>query len=171
MTGKILLLGSGFALAAALLIGATEAQADKIVKIDCADPKADIQKKVDEVKAPTTIFLQGTCVGDVGITKDDVTLSGNEAGVACDKADPSASAAGTIDGTITIDGVRANIEFLEITGSGEGILVTNRADAEILCSHIHDNDSSGVAVNHDSNAVLRDNLVADNRNFHCVAGQ
>ncbi len=148
--------------------------------VNCSAPGRTIQSAVDSATSGGTIFIfGGTCVGDVTIKTDDITLSGNKMGNACDKANPSASAAGTIDGEVTIDGVRAKIEFLEITGSGQGIFVTNRADAQILCSHIHDNDASGVAVNHDSNAVLRDNLVENNgqedlaptldptRNFHC----
>ncbi len=67
MTGKILLLASGFALATAL---ASTAHAS----VDCS--KKTIQGAVDSAKSGDTIFIfGGTCVGDVTITKDDITLS------------------------------------------------------------------------------------------------
>ncbi len=154
MTGKILLLASGFALAAAL---ASTAHAS----VDCS--KKTIQSAVDSAKSGDTIFISGgTCVGDVIITTDDITLSGNEAGIACNKGDPSVSAAATIDGTVTVDGVRARIEFLEITGSGRGVTIINRADVRLFCNDISNNEESGVAVIRTSNAVLRDNTLSGN---------
>ena len=111
MTGKILLLASGFVLATAL---ASTAHAN----VNCSAPGKTIQSAVDSAKSGDTIFIfGGTCVGDVSITTDDITLSGNEDGIACNKGDPSVSAAATIEGTVTVDGVRAKIEFLEITGT------------------------------------------------------
>jgi hypothetical protein len=83
-------------------------------------------------------------------------------GIACDKADPSASADATIDGTITVDGVRATIEFLTITGSGDGVNITNRADAHLTCNDISSNQETGVQVTRTSNAVLKDNMVSSN---------
>ncbi len=128
MTGKILLLASGFALATAL---ASTAHAS----VDCS--KKTIQSAVDKANPGDTIFISGgTCVGDVTITTDNITLSGNAAGIACNKADPSVSADATIDGTITVDGVRAKIEFLVITGSGAGMDIINRADV-----HAHSDES------------------------------
>ncbi len=154
MTGKILLLAGGFALAAAL---ATTAHAS----VDCS--KKTIQKAVDSATSGDTIFIfGGTCVGDVNITTDDITLSGNEMGNPCNKADPSASADATIDGTVTVDGVRAKIEFLEITGSGAGVTIINQADVRLTCNDISNNEASGVAVIRNSNVVLRDNTLSGN---------
>ena len=130
-----------------------------VVSVDCLTDT--IQAAVDDAVGSTTIFLQGNCQG-VTITKDDITLSGNEAGADCNKADPSASAAATIDGTITVDGVRANIEHLVITGNGAGVNVTNRADARLTCNDISNNQNGGVNVTHTSNAVLRDNTLSSN---------
>ncbi len=119
-----------------------------------------IQEEVDEADGPTIIFVSGLCTQDVTITTDDITLSGNEAGAACDKANPGGT--GTIDGTITVDGARARIEFLEITGSGGGINVINRADARLTCNDISNNQGSGVVVVRASNAVLTDNTLSLN---------
>lgn len=130
--------------------------------VNCNSPNASIQDAVDGASGPTTIFIQGNCVEDVILTKDDITLSGNRMGAACEKADPSASAGATIDGTVTVDGVRAKIEFLEITGSGSGVAITNRADADFFCNDISSNDGYGILVVRSSSAVLRDNLLENN---------
>ncbi len=156
MTGKILRLASGFALASAL---ASTAHAN----VNCSAPGKTIQSAVDSAKSGDTIFIfGGTCVGDVTIKTDDITLSGNQMGNPCNKADPSASADATIDGTVTVDGVRAKIEFLEITGSGRGVTIINRADVRLFCNDISNNEAEGVGVIRSSNAVLRDNTLSGN---------
>ena len=98
---------------------------EKIDSVDC-DAGRSIQAAVDAATGPTAIFISGTCVEDISITADDITLSGNEAGASCNKANPGGT--GTINGTVTVDGVRARIEFLTLTGSGDGIEIRNRAD-------------------------------------------
>ncbi len=128
--------------------------------VNCNTPNASIQKAVDKADGPTTIYINGTCVGDVTITKDDITLSGNKSGLACIKAAPGGD--GTIDGTVTVDGVRATIEFLTITGSGAGVDIVNRADAHLTCNDISANEAHGVGVRFSSNAVLRDNTLSGN---------
>ena len=130
--------------------------------VNCNSPNSSIQDAVDGATGPTTIFIHGDCVEDVTLTKDDITLSGNRTSAACDKADPSASASAMIDGTITVDGVRAKIEFLEITGSGSGVEIINRANAHLTCNDISSNEKWGVEVVRSSNAVLRDNTVSGN---------
>ncbi len=88
-----------------------------VKEVEC-DKDETIQKFVDDADKPTIIFIEGVCVEDVTINKDDVTLSGNEAGDLCDKDNPGGT--GTINGTVTVDGVRASIEFLTITGARLG---------------------------------------------------
>ncbi len=150
MTGKILLLGSGFALAAALLIGATEAQA-KIVQVDCADPKANIQKNIDGVKEPTTIVISGTCIEDVTIEVDDLTLQG----------DPSVG--GTVSGTVTIVGARrVVIDDLTVTGSGEGVVGTEGASFTVQNSDISDNFGAGIGVLAGASAIITGNTIDNN---------
>ena len=145
---------AGFAAAPAL--------AKQPILVNCATGKS-VQAGVNSAKSGDTVFIfGGTCDGDVNITTDNITLSGNRMGNACDKADPSASADATIDGTITVDGVRATIEHLEITGSGEGVVIVNRATARLVCNDISDNQETGVIVARSSNAVLRDNTVSGN---------
>lgn len=123
-------------------------------------PGGSVQGAVDKVKGPATIFIEGTCVEDVVITKDDITLSGNEAGAACNRASPGGT--GTINGTITVDGVRARIEFLTITGSGGGVDIVNRADVRLVCDDISNNEATGVSVVRSSNAVIKDSTLSGN---------
>ena len=98
---------------------AAPALAKPPILVNCATGKT-VQAGVNSAKSGDTVFIfGGICAGDVIITTDNITLSGNKMGNACNKADPSASADATIDGTITVDGVRATIEFLEITPAAE----------------------------------------------------
>ncbi len=162
MMKRMAYLTAAIGAASIVLAGAAFAMDPPDPKFVICDDGESIQEEVDEADGPTIIFVSGTCVGDVTIAKDDITLSGNEAGAACDKADPSASAAATIDGTITVDGVRARIEFLGVTGGGAGLRIINRADADLFCNDVFDNDESGVIVRLSSNAVLIDNTVRGN---------
>ena len=140
---------------------ATSAQAKSPIQVNCNSGKNNnIQAAVDAASPGDTIFISGTCEEDVSITKDDITLSGNQAGGACIRATPGGT--GTINGTVTVDGVRARIEFLTITGSGVGVVVTNRADARLTCNDISSNQESGILVFRTSNAVLKDNTVSSN---------
>ena len=133
----------------------------KVTTVKCDDGDT-LRKALRDAKPgePLVINIEGVCDEDVSITKDDITLSGNEAGVACNKASPGGT--GTIDGTVTVDGVRATIEFLTITGSGAGVDIVNRATVRLVCNDISDNEAYGVAVLRSSNAVLRDNMLSGN---------
>ena len=161
--GKQTMRTFAYVLASVVLAGfvTTQAQAKPAPSVDCsASRNNNIQAAVDAASPGDTIFISGACVEDVSITTDDITLSGNAAGAACNKADPGGT--GTIEGTVTVDGVRATIEFLTITGSGDGVDIVNRANVRLTCNDISDNDGSGVAVVRSSNAVLRDNTVSGN---------
>ena len=123
-------------------------------------PAKSVQAAVDRASPGTTIFIKGVCREDIRITKDDITLSGNRARASCDKTNPGGS--GTIQGTISVESVRARIEFLSVTGPGEGVLITNRAHGRLVCNDISENDETGVIVSRSSNAVLRDNHLSSN---------
>lgn len=82
------------------------------------------------------------------------------AGDPCDKSNPGGT--GTINGTVTVDGVRARIEHLTITGSGNGVDIVNRANVYLHCNDISSNEGTGVTVFRSSNAVLTDNTLSSN---------
>lgn len=123
-------------------------------------PADSVQAAVDRASPGTTIFVKGVCRENIQITKDDITLSGKRARATCNKANPGGS--GTIQGAISIESVRARIEFLSVTGPGVGVFITNRADGRLVCNDISENDETGVIVSRSSNAVLRDNHLTNN---------
>lgn len=73
-----------------LAAGAFATAPAEAVVVNCAAPNAGVQNAVDGADGPTTIVVKGTCIGDVVIEKDDITLSGNRPGSICDKASPGA---------------------------------------------------------------------------------
>lgn len=164
ITKKALLLASAFC----CLFIANTAFADdddnknRKITVNCNKSNASVQKAVDKVKRnkAATIFVVGTCNETVTIDKDDIVLSGNKAGSECDKANPGGS--GTINGTVIVDGVRARIEHLTLTGSDDGVGIINRATVQLSCNDISNNEASGVYVLRSSNAVLRDNRLSGN---------
>ena len=138
--------------------GTAEADAPETLFVDC--PVDSIQEEVNEADGPTTIFVTGTCVENVSITKDDITLSGNQAGDLCNKASPGGT--GTIIGTITVKGARARIEFLTLTGPGPGVFIKDRAVAELDCNDIVDNQGTGIVVRRSSHALVTNNKARGN---------
>lgn len=135
---------------------------ERHITVDCNKSEASVQKAVDRVKRGrgATIFVVGTCHETVTIDKDDIVLSGNTVGNECDKAHPGGT--GTINGTVIINGARARIEHLTLTGSDDGVGIINRATAHLECNDISNNEASGVYVLRSSNAVLRNNRVSGN---------
>ena len=103
-------------------------------------PAESIQQAINNVRygLEVTIFIVGQCNESVSIIKDGITLSGNNDGD------------DTIDGGLTevkINGAqRVQIEFLELTGAGYGVLVEEGAAATIIHSNIHDNVSDGIGA-------------------------
>lgn len=154
---KQLLITGPLAIGAILFASADGAQA---VMVNCDTPNASIQRAVDNADGPTTIYVNGTCTGDVLIIRDDITLSGNKAGADCDRSFPGGT--GTIEGTVTVDGARSVIEFLTITGGGVGVEIVNRATVQLTCNDISLNKASGIEVLRASNAVLVGNTVSGN---------
>ena len=129
----------------------------KQARVKC-DQGQSIQDAVDRANGPSTIFIDGVCVEDVTITKDDITLSGNISG---SESGPGGS--GTISGTVDIKGAdRIVIEFLTITGSGEGANVTNGSSALLESNFINNNVQCGVQVTNESSLTLLRNTISDN---------
>lgn len=127
-----------------------------VVSVDCATDT--IQAAVNNAVGSTTIFIQGVCDEVVTINKDDVTLSGNQSG-----SEPGPGGTGTIQGTINIvGGSRVGIEFLTVTGSGNGIVGTQNAAFTIMNSIIEDNDRSGIVVEHSSSAEIKNSIIRRN---------
>ncbi len=111
--------------------------------VNCTEPDTSIQRVIDKVEygQDTTIFIVGFCNERVSIVKDGITLSGNRDGY------------DTIGGGLTevkVTGAqRVQIEYLELTGDGYGVLVQEGSSVTIRNNNIHDNVADGVgATNH-----------------------
>lgn len=63
---------------------------------------------------------------------------------------------------MTIRAARARVEYLTITGSGLGLDIGPRAQADVVCNDISGNEETGVFVHRASQATLRDNMVTEN---------
>lgn len=113
---------------------------NRVSTVNCNKQNASVQKKVNKLKhgREGTIYIVGFCNESVTIVNDGVTLSGNKSGD------------GTIGGGLTeviVTGAqRVNIEYLELTGDGYGVLVQEGASANIRNNNIHDNEADGVGV-------------------------
>ncbi len=153
---KKLLFQSGVLLL--LLALMSTGQAQKPIQPVFCDRGHSIQAAVDRANGPTTIFIVGVCVEDVTIAKDDITLSGNISG---SESGPGGS--GTISGTVPMKGAdRIVIEFLTITGSGEGATITNGSSALLESNLINNNAKCGVQVTNESSLTLLRNTISDN---------
>ncbi|MDJ0608392.1 MAG: right-handed parallel beta-helix repeat-containing protein [Kiloniellales bacterium] len=131
-----------------------------VVPVNCAVD--DLQAVLDNAAQGSTLFLSGTCVGAFTVATDGITLSGNEAAVACNPDNPSLSAGATIDGSVTVRSVSATLEHLIVTGAGNGVHVHERATATLRCNAIQNNVDSGLLVTATSHADIADSVVSGN---------
>jgi hypothetical protein len=122
----------------------------------CGFENFSVQKAINKVKhnRKVTIFIVGTCNERVTIEKDNISLSGN------------ADGDGSIDGGITeirvIGGRRINIEYLDISGAGNGVLVSDGATANITNNDIHNNQLDGIGVFNNSFVRVEFNSITGN---------
>jgi len=139
--------------------------APQTLVVNCDNPaeskpanNSNIQDAVDNSKGPTTIVFIGLCEEDVTITKDDITLDGQDVG--------------TVSGTITFDGAqRGVLKNSQVTGPGVGVSVINGATAKLQDNTIEDNVSYGVEVFNGAFLRLTKNIITDNgRASHFEAG-
>lgn len=112
----------------------------RVRTVDCSKPNASVQKQVDKLKhgRDGTIYIVGFCNESVSIVKDGVTLSGDKGG--------NGTIGGGLAEVIVTGAQRVNVEYLEITGDGYGVLVQDGAAANIRHNNIHDNEADGVGV-------------------------
>ena len=113
---------------------------DGVKKVNCNDPNASVQKKLDRANRnrDVTIVIRGFCDESVTITRDGVTLRG----------DPQGD--GEIDGGLrevqVIGAHRVHIMNLELTGGGYGVLAQEGAVVNVSGCNIHDNEFDGIGA-------------------------
>ena len=129
---------------------------NRIKTVNCNKQNASVQKQVNKLKhgREGTIYIVGFCNESVNIVSDGIILSGNKDGD------------GTIDGglaEVVVTGAqRVEIEYLELTGPGYGILVQEGASARVSHSNIHDNEADGVGVYNQAFARVEFNTITGN---------
>lgn len=141
---------------ASLLLGiglptATVAAQVKTVEVKCAEGETIAQALQKEESKPLVITVQGTCVENVTIQRDNVTLQG----------DPVVGGAVT---AVTIDGARrVVVASLTITNeSGDGLTVTNGGSATIRDNNIVGNGGYGVFLRNAAFALVNKNSLNNN---------
>lgn len=101
-----------FALAACLISGnsyAKQAHNSKEDFVDCGLPNASLQDAIDNASGPTIITFIGSCIGDLLITRDGITIQGQ---VQSDE----------IVGEVSIEGaLRTRLSNMTISGGANGI--------------------------------------------------
>ncbi len=132
--------------------------------VNCYASNASVQSKIDNVKTghDTTIYIVGFCDERVTIAKDGITLSGNKNGW-------DAIGGGLTEVTVT-GAQRVQIEFLDITGAGFGVLAQDGAVVTISNNNIYDNEASGVSVGNEAFAHVRFNNITGNGDFGGIEG-
>ncbi len=96
-----------------------------------------------------TIFINGTCAENVRVISDNVKFFGG--------------AAGTVSGTITVDGARRVVfQNLTITGPGHGIVGTSNAALEVTNSRVSGNDEDGIVLTDGANGEITKSLISNN---------
>jgi parallel beta-helix repeat protein len=136
----------------------------RISIVNCNQGGFSVQSAIDEAKygRDTTIFIVGFCDERVDIVKDGITLSGNRDGY------------DTIGGGLTevkVTGAqRVRIEYLDITGAGNGVIVREGASVTISNNNIHDNEASGVNAYYQAFARVESNTITGNGNYGGIEG-
>ena len=166
---KKLCLKIAVAMIASIGLFATSASAaNRTVNCDEGQSIQDAVEKGQGSAAPLYIDVSGSCEEVVIITRDDVTIDGDETA--------------TVTGTINVDGGRRiNISAITITGpgpgvvaaagylklrnvvitgnSGTGVIATQSAYVGVLKSTVSNNDQGGVHANDGASVFVRNTSV------------
>lgn len=155
-------------LAAGVLAAASSplAAGDKVVAVDCSKGES-IQAALGNKAEPLVVEIVGTCLEDVLIQRDNVTLRGGA---------PGATVSGTLSppvfagGAITVDGASGvTLRDLVARDARRGVSVLNGGSAILERMTLVDNLRSGLTVIGSSFASLTDVSARDNGFFGFAA--
>jgi hypothetical protein len=149
------------------LSGSAGAAAGKTVVVDCAKGQS-VNEALANKAEPLVVEIRGTCVEDVAVRRDGVTLRGRSAasdGIrAADPADPAGLA------LLIDDADRVVVENLTISGGGRGVSLQEAGPSVVVRNcRIEDNGRFGVAAFH-SVIHLEDVVVTGNGGACAGAG-
>jgi hypothetical protein len=144
------ILKAPFCVAAALLLVFGQAFAEERT-VNC-DEGESLQQAIDAGAGSAkdvAIFVTGTCVENLLITRDRLTISGDGNTV--------------IDGRVSVRGAdNLFIQNLTITGFGDGISASF-ARIRLINVHLVGNDGYGLALRHGGYVLMRDGAIAHNQ--------
>jgi nitrous oxidase accessory protein NosD len=134
--------------------GAPQPDAASNMRVVNCDHGQNLAEALARAHPGDTIRVTGTCVEQVSIKTDRITLDGQGAATLDGGGGPVAE----FDGVLTIDGASGvTIQgFTVQNGPGEGILGTHGAAFSVRNTTVQDNGSTGVAVAEGSTAELTD---------------
>ena len=128
---------------------------DKEVIVDCTAGTISDALAEAPPGGRLIITVEGTCVENVTITRDDVTVQGGS---------------GEVNGRITIDGARrVVIDGLTVSGDLHGILALGNATVTVQNSIIEGNGLSGIAVRFGAFALIENNTIRNNGECEILA--
>lgn len=135
---------------------ADEDDRNRVKTVNCERPSASVQKTIDQFRPGRegTIYIVGFCDESVTIVNDGIRLSGNSHG--------DGTIGGGLAEVIVTGAQRVEIEYLELTGPGYGVLVQEGAAANISHNNIHDNEADGVGVYNQAFARVEFNRITGN---------
>jgi hypothetical protein len=143
-----------------LSLGALAASADdnheRVRRVDCdhGDRISRALRRGDEHK-PLTILVRGTCVENVEITRDDVTIQGDPAAT-LQAADPARS-------VITFAGARrGELRGVTVAGGRTGVDGRRGATYELSACVIQGNSRFGVSISYGGTAIVDNCIVRNN---------
>lgn len=165
-------------------------RAAKLRHVDCDDSDGGLQNEIDRIKhgTPTTIVVEGTCKEDIRVTKDDLTLAGDEDdGTIEGSIDVIGAQRVTIEGLNVIGGIDTSaaftardnasvtINYAEIQSKNAdffAVLATRSASVVMTYTQVEATDKAKCAVYINDGSVLRMNggntLISDDKGYNCA---
>lgn len=135
-------------------------EATSLRHVDCDDSDVGLQTEIDRIKhgTPTTIVVEGTCKEDIRVTKDDLTLAGDEDD-------------GKIKGSIDVIGAqRFTIDGLHLIARGDA--VTARDNASVFLKNeafIKSKGATAVFATRSASVFMENTTLEATGKFGCAA--
>src|SRR5262245_60268981 len=131
------------------------------VTVDCAKPGHTIGKKIKAAFKPLEIVVKGSCVENLDIDRDDVTITTDGSPASITAADPTRPTI-MLDGAhrIVIDGVVPG--GFTISGGSTGVTASRGATLELANCVVQGNKGNGVISSYGSTISIDHCTVQDN---------
>jgi Right handed beta helix region len=134
-----------FGLLAADCSAIAQAIPDRPIRVNC-DRGASLQEAIDRAQPGARILVSGTCLGQITIAQDRLTIRG----------DGTAVIDGGKKNAVTIHGAQnISLEELDVRNGKNGIVARSGAHFNLANVAVHDNSAIGILLEWNSSAMLR----------------